>query len=134
LIFPIALVSGPGAFIDPRTVLFAADVFLIGKNMYKDVIIIYLLFVVFSLRKQWSANLLLKTPMLLYGLFIMVLIFLTFGASGTNYEAVYVMRLFIYTVLGYFLLILIFSTADTRQFISFINILFVATGILSIFM
>jgi hypothetical protein len=133
LIFPIALVSGPGAFIDPRTVLFAADVFLIGKNMYKDVIIIYLLFVVFSLRKQWSANLLLKTPMLLYGLFIMVLIFLTFGASGTNYEAVYVMRLFIYTVLGYFLLILIFSTADTRQFISFINILFVATGILSIF-
>jgi hypothetical protein len=113
--------------------LFAADVFLIGKNMYKDVIIIYLLFVVFSLRKQWSANLLLKTPMLLYGLFIMVLIFLTFGASGTNYEAVYVMRLFIYTVLGYFLLILIFSTADTRQFISFINILFVATGILSIF-
>jgi hypothetical protein len=133
LIFPIALVSGPGAFIDPRTVLFAADVFLIGKNMYKDVIIIYLLFVAFSLRKQWSANLLLKTPMLLYGLFILVLIFLTFGASGTNYEAVSVTRLFIYMVLGYFLLILIFSTANSLQFISFFNTLFVATGILSIF-
>lgn len=132
LIFPIALVSGPGAFIDPRTVMFAADVFLIGKNMYKDVIIIYLLFVVFSLRKQWSANLLLKTPMLLYGLFIMVLIFLTLGASGTNYEAVSVTRLFIYMVLGYFLLVLIFSTADTRQFISFFNTLFIATGILSV--
>jgi hypothetical protein len=36
-------------------------------------------------------------------------------------------------VLGYFLLVLIFSTADTRQFISFFNTLFIATGILSVF-
>jgi hypothetical protein len=133
LIFPMALVSGPGAFIDPRTVLVGADVFLIGKNIYKDVIIIYLLFVAFSLRKQWSANLLLKTPMLLYGLFILAVILLTFGVSGTNYEAINVMRLFIYMILGYFLLLLIFSTANTQQFISFFNVLFVVTGILSVF-
>jgi hypothetical protein len=133
LIFPIALVSGPGAFIDPRTVLLAADVFLIGKNIYKDVIIIYLLFVAFSLREHWSTNLLLKTPMLLYGLFIMALIFITFGGSGTNYEAVNVSRLFIYMILGYFLLLHILSTANIRQFISFFNFLFAATGVLSIF-
>jgi hypothetical protein len=133
LIFPIALVSGPGAFIDPRTVLFAGDVFLIGRNMFKDVIIIYLIFVVFSLRKRWSSNLLLKTPMLLYGLFILVLILFTFARSGTSYEAINEMRLFTHMVLGYFLLVLIFSTADSRQFISFINTLFIATGILSVF-
>lgn len=133
LIFPIALLSGPGAFIDPRTVMFADDVFLFGKNIYKDVIIIYLLLVVFSLRKRWSANLLLKTPMLMYGLFIIFLILLTFARSGANYEAVNVMRLFTHMVLGYFLLVLIFSTANSLQFISFFNTLFVVTGILSIF-
>jgi len=133
LIFPIALVSGPGAFIDPRTVLIASDLFLFGKNIYKDVIIIYLLFIVFALRKQWSINLILKTPMLLYGLFILVLVLFTFAVSGTRYESINVMRLFIYMVLGYFLLLLIFSTANKSQFVSFINLLFVATGILSVF-
>jgi hypothetical protein len=132
LIFPIALVSGPGAFIDPRTVLVGADVFLIGKNLYKDVIIIYLLTVVFSLRKQWSMNLLLKTPMLVYGSFILGLIFLTFGVSGTRFEAISVTRLFIYMVLGYFLLLLIFSTVNSKQFIAFLNVLFIANGFLSI--
>jgi hypothetical protein len=132
LIFPIALVSGPGAFIDPRTVLIASDVFLIGKNIYKDVVIIYLLLIAFSLRKQWSANLLVKSPMMMYGLFILVLMLLTFAVSGTSYEAINVMRLFIYMVLGYFLLLLIFSTARSRQFISFFNVLFFVTGIQSI--
>ena len=133
LIFPIALVSGPGAFIDPRTVLFASDVFLIGKNLYKDVIIIYLFFVVISLRNQWSDGLLRKTPMMLYGLFILALILKTFAKSGTNYEAINIMRLFTHMILGYFLLVLIFSSASYKQFISFFNFLFVATGILSIF-
>jgi hypothetical protein len=133
LIFPIALVSGPGAFIDPRTVLIAPDVFLIGKNIYKDVIIIYLFLIVLSLRKDLFTNVLRKSPMLAYGLFIMVLILITFARSGATYEAVNVMRLFTHMVLGYFFLLLIFSTASSRQFISFLNVLFVVTGILSVF-
>ena len=132
LIFPLALISGPGVLIDPRTVLVGSDLFLIGKNIYKDVAVIYLFLVAFSLRKRWYANLLLKTPMLLYGLFILVLVLLTFVVSGTSYEAMNVMRLFIYMVLGFFLLLLIFSTATMQQFISFFNILFFVTGILSI--
>jgi hypothetical protein len=132
LIFPITLVSGPGAFIDPRTVLFADDIFLIGKNIYKDVIIIYLFLVVFLLRKHWKTNLISKTPMIFYGLYIVILITITYIKSGASYEAIYVMRLFTHIVLGYFLLVLIFSTANYKQFISFFNSLFLVTGILSI--
>jgi len=132
LIFPIALVSGPGAFIDPRTVLFGNDIFLIGKNIYKDVIIFYLFLVAFHLRKQWSLSLLKRTPMMAYSLFIFFLIFLTLLTSGINYEAINVMRLFTNMVFGYFLLALIFSTANTRQFIAFFNSLFFTIGFLSI--
>ena len=132
LIFPIALVSGQGAFIDPRTVLFADDLFLFGKNIYKDVVIVYLFLVVFLLRKRWNISIVSKTPMILYGLFIFLLILLTFISSGTGNEALNIMRLFTHMILGYFLLLLIFSTTNSKQFISFFNTLFVATGILSI--
>ncbi|HZL08485.1 MAG TPA: hypothetical protein VFC65_00690 [Prolixibacteraceae bacterium] len=132
LLFPIALVSGPGAFIDPRTVLFAGDNFLISSNVYKDIIIVYLIFIVFHLRDRWSFSLLWKTPMLIYAWYILALIGLTFAGSGFNYNAINVMRLFAHMILGYFLLILIFSTANSKQFISFFNTLFIATGILSI--
>ena len=43
------------------------------------------------------------------------------------------MRLFLYMVLGFFLLLTIFSSANSIQFIAFFNLLFWATGILSIF-
>ncbi len=132
LIFPIALVSGPGVFIDPRTVLFGDDIFLLGRNIYKDVIIVYLLIIVFHLRKHWMFSKISKTPIIFYGLFISFLILRTYLTSGTNYEAINVMRLFTHMILGYFLIALVFSTATSNQFISFFNSLFYITGILSI--
>ena len=133
LIFPIALVSGPGAFIDPRTVLFAKDIFTISTNLHFDVIIIYMFLVVFYLNTRCKTKLLFRTPMFLYGLYIVFLIVLTFANYGTKYESINVMRLFIDMILGYFLTLLILSTANEKQFVSFINMLLISTGILSIF-
>jgi hypothetical protein len=133
LIFPFALVSGPGAFIDPRTVILGNDIFLYGKNMYKDVIILYLIAVALYLKTRYKFILFRKSPMLLYGFYILFLIFLTLGIYGTSYDAINQMRLFTHMVLGFFLLLVVFSSANYKQFISFFNMLFWATGILSIF-
>jgi len=132
LIFPMALVSGPGAFIDSRTVLFGNDIFLIGKNIYKDVITLYLFLVVFHLRKYWTRNMITNTPIFSYSFYILFLIVFTFLFSGTNDEAINVMRLFIHMILGYYFITFIFSAANFKQFIQFFNTLFFATGILSI--
>lgn len=133
LIFPLALVSGPGVFIDPRTVLFGDDLFIIGKNIYKDVIIIYLLIIAMYLSKRYKIMPFLKTPVLQYGFYILFLILLTLVSSGLSYEGLSVMRLFLYMVLGFFLLLIIFSTATFKQFVSFFNMLFWVTGALSVF-
>ncbi len=133
LIFPIAMVSGPGAFIDPRTVLFGADIFTIGKNMYKDVIILYLFLVALYLKYRYKVPIIIKSPVLLYSVYLLLLIVLTLSTTGTNYDAINLMRLFLYMVLGFFLMLTIFSTANSRQFIVFFNLLLWATGILSIF-
>lgn len=133
LIFPIALVSGPGALIDPRTVIVGEDIFTMSKNMYKDVVILYLFLVVLYLKNRYTILLLPKSPVLLYGSYILLLILLTLAASGTSYEAVNLMRLFTHMVFGFFLLLFVFYSANNKQFISFFNMLFWATGALSIF-
>jgi hypothetical protein len=133
LIFPMALVSGPGAFIDPRTVLIGNDIFIIGSNMYKDVIIFYLIAVAISLSTRFKIKPFFKTPILQYGFYILLLIILTLTSSGTDYGGLSMMRLFLYMVMGFFLLLIIFSTASYVQFISFFNMLFWATAVLSVF-
>jgi len=133
LIFPLALIQGPGAFIDTRTVMVAPEFFLVGKNILKDITIFYLIFVVFYLRKRADFSLLKKTPMILYFVYIVFLILMTLATSGTNYEAIAIIRLWLYMVLGYFLLILLFSSVSIDLFFQFINVLFFINGIQSVF-
>jgi len=132
LIFPMAMVSGPGALIDSRTVLFGVDIFTQTKNVYKDVIVVYLFLIVLYLYPRCKFSLIRKSPMGIYGIYILFLIVYTFAISGTNYDAINVMRLFTNMVLGYFLLLLVLSTASYRQFVSFVNMLLVVTAFFSV--
>lgn len=132
LIFPIALVSGYGAFIDPRTVLFGVDIFTMSKNIYKDVIILYLAIVVFLLRHRVRIPYSKTKPFILMGVYIVLLIIYTWAKNGFEYEAINVIRLFLHMILGFFLLLAVFTTANLRRFVQFFNVLFIATGVLSI--
>lgn len=123
LIFPFALLQGPGAFIDTRTVLIAPEVFLIGKNMLLDITIFYLIGVVFYLRNKANFTLIYKTPMKWLFIYFIFLILSTFVSYGTSYESIAVIRLFLYMLIGYYLLVLMFSTVNYQQFIKFFNVL-----------
>jgi len=133
LVFPLALIQGPGAFIDTRTVFIAPEFFLAGRNIMKDITIIYLIFVILYLRPKANFRLLKETPMKLYFAYIVFLILMTIVTSGTKYEAISVIRLWLYMVLGYFLLVLLFSSVSTDLFYQFINVLFWANAIQSLF-
>lgn len=132
LIFPFALSQGPGAFIDTRTVLIAPEVFLHGKNILKDIIIFYLIGVVIYLRNKININVAYRTPMKWLTIYVIFLISTTLIFYGTAYEAIAVIRLFVYMVLGYYLLILLFSSVKYNQFIDFFNILFWVNAIQSV--
>lgn len=132
LIFPIALVSGPGVFIDERTVLFGKDIFTQSKNIYKDVIMLYLGTVTLYLKPRARMGVRETKPMQILGIYLLILIVYTWAKDGWNYEAINVIRLFIYMVLGFYFLYAILSTAHFRQFVKFFNSLFYATGVLSV--
>lgn len=132
LIFPIALVSGPGVLIDERTVLFGKDIFTQSKNIYKDVIMLYLGAVTLYLKPRVRINIHQTKPMMVMGIYLLILTIYTWAKDGSNYEAINVIRLFIYMVLGFYFLYAILSTARFGQFVSFLNTLFYSTGILSI--
>lgn len=123
LIFPLALMQGPGALIDPRTTLIASEYFVLGKNIFKDITVIYLFSVVLFLSKRVNYSLIFKSPIIYYVVYLVFLILLTYASNGGAYEAFSVARLFLYMVLGFFLLLLIFSTVDNKQLIQFINVL-----------
>ena len=132
LIFPFALSQGPGAFIDTRTVLIVPDLFLAGKNILKDIIIFYLLGVIIYLRNKVQMHIAYKSPMKWLSVYYIFLICATLMLYGTGNEAISIIRLFLYMVLGYYLLILLFSSVKYEQFINFFNILFWVNAIQSI--
>lgn len=132
LIFPLALMQGPGALIDTRTVLVAPEFFLLGKNILKDITIFYLIGVIIYLKERIDFSLVYKTPMKWLMLYIIFLIFVTLASSGTSFEAIAVIRLFLYMVLGYYLLVLLFSATTYEQFIQFFNILFWVNAVQSV--
>jgi hypothetical protein len=132
LIFPLALIQGPGAFIDTRTVLVAPEFFLVGRNIMKDLTIFYLIIVVFYLKKKVNFRILKESPMKLYLAYILFLIFMTIAISGTKYEAIAIIRLWLYMVLGYFLMILLFSSVNIELFFRFLTVLFWTNGIQSV--
>ncbi len=136
LIFPIALIQGPGAFIDTRTVLFLPEYFLLQKNISKDIIIVYLILVVILVvifnNHKIDFKLLTKGPMKWYFYWIFLLSIYTILAYGTSYEAISVIRLFLYMPLGYFLLLLIFSASNWLQFKAIFNILAISNIIISV--
>jgi len=132
LIFPLALIQGPGAFIDTRTTLIASEFFLLGRNILMDITIFYLILVVIYLRPRANFRLLWETPMKFYLVYILFLIVMTLITYGTKYEAIAVIRLWFYMPLGYFLLVLIFSSASSKAFVQFINIFFIVNAIQSV--
>jgi len=132
LIFPLALIQGPGAFIDTRTVLVAPEFFLVGRNIMKDLTIFYLIIVVLYLKKKVNFRILKESPMKLYLAYILFLIFMTIAISGTKYEAIAIIRLWLYMVLGYFLMILLFSSVNIELFFRFLTVLFWTNGIQSV--
>lgn len=119
-------------FIDERTVLFGKDIFTQSKNIYKDVIMLYLGAVTLYLKPQIRINIRETKPMMVMGIYLLILSVYTWAKDGWNYEAINVIRLFIYMILGFYFLYAILSTARFRQFINFFNTLFYATGVLSI--
>lgn len=132
LIFPLALLQGPGAFIDTRTVLIAPELFLLGKNIFKDIIIFYMLAVVFYLNKKENFKLIWKTPMKWYFVLIIFLTIITIISYGASYEAIAIIRLFLYMPLGFYLLVLILSATSYKNFMKFFNVLFIVNIIQSI--
>lgn len=98
-----------------------------------DITMIYLLLVVISLRPRVDFTILRKGPMKLYMGYIIFIVFLTIVTYGTDFEAIAVIRLWIYMVLGYFVLLLIFSAVCKKDFIQFFNVLFWANAIQSVF-
>jgi len=132
LIFPLALIQGPGAFIDTRTVLVASEFFLHGRYLYVDISMLYLILVVLYIRHRVNYVLWRKTPMKLYFIFIIFLIIMTIFTNGTNYESLAIIRLWLYMFLGYFLLTLLFSTITKEAFIQFFNVLFWVNAIQSL--
>lgn len=133
LLFPLALLQGPGAFIDTRTTILPPTIFLLGSNIFKDIIIFYLISVVFYLKKRIQIKLVFKTPMKLYFLFIIIVTLITLVTFGTAYDGVAVIRLFLYMVLGYYLLLLLISSVSYIEFIKFFNVLFWINVVQSIF-
>lgn len=132
LIFPLALLQGPGALIDSRTVLVGSELFLVGKNILKDIAVFYLMGVLIYLRNKINYEMVPKTPMKWLFIYIIVLTFNTIILYGTTNEALAVIRLYVYMVLGFYLLILLFSTIHYNQFITFFTFLFWINGIQSI--
>lgn len=131
LVFPLALLQGPGAFIDTRTVLVAPNLFL-GSNILKDITIFYMIGVIIYLRNRINLNLVLKTPMKWLTIYILFLVLSTLVSYGTSYEGIAVIRLFLYMVFGYYLLILLFSAVSYQQFVQFFNILFWVNAVQSV--
>lgn len=132
LIFPIALVSGPGVFVDPRTALGFDDFFLMGNNAYKDVIVVYLILINLIIGKKVNLKYILNTPVKFLSIYIIILIAFTLIQTGTSYDAINVIRLFVNMTIGFYLLALIFSTVNKRQFFTFFNVLIWITGICSV--
>lgn len=132
LIFPLALIQGPGAFIDSRTVLILPEYFLLQKNISKDIIVIYLFLIVIFNNHKIDFRLLTKGPMKWYFGWIFLLSCYTLLVYGSSFESIAVIRLFLYMPVGYFLLVLIFSIVNFKEFKSFLRVLAVANIICSV--
>ena len=126
LIFPIALISGPGVFIDTRTVIF--DEILYGRNILKDVMVIYMLLISLFLSLRDRKIMFIKGK--LAPLFIYYVIISLFSVSDNDWIAV--SRIFLYLPIGYYLIIYIFRFSDFKQFLQFFNTLIWITGVCSV--
>lgn len=130
LIFPIALMAGPGMFVDSRTA--GSLSFLIQGNVSKDIASLYLLLIATYCAHKYRVKFLFPSPMLYYFYYILFVVLITIVNYSFAYDGFNEMRLWLEMMIGFFSLRAIFLSANTKQWTKFFSFLQLLTCILSV--
>lgn len=125
LIFPLALIQGPGTFVDQSFTLFGKTLFNLGATIFSDVIflilIIYIL-AIFRNGKIFINNITTRLFLFYLGL-LLILTFLSFLKYSETDDIFLTVRYLIYIPFGYLLWIKIYSSISREDFIKFLKLI-----------
>ncbi len=118
LIFPFAIVQGPGAYIDPETFFFG------GLAFARDIIIFSYLLLALKLGGLKSGFIKLNKVISLYSIYLIFLLLVSFGMLNISWRIFSIFRIFVYIPLYYYAFVRILSSVSRYQFLQAFNAIF----------
>ncbi len=126
LIFPFAVIQGPGAYIDPNMFSFG------GLAATRDILMVAYLWLALSLARPEMKNARWNRLLALYAGYLLILLLISVLKLGFSWRVFSIFRIFIYIPLYYYCFTRIFASVTKLQFIQAVNAVFYINALSSV--